>query len=488
MNTRRIAAFSTLLLLWGAAIVTIDRGAEDSPAYDLNVVGSEHWEREAQYTNTTSRNRIGSDPFSLRQVPLKPHPNLEAVRVLAVGDSSTWGFGLRDLSIRWWELLELELDGRTRPGSFDVSTAAQPGASVYSYADWVTPETLQRVEPDVIVVLANANDAVPLGDETLICPQGGCGNYPTLDRTAEYTECMSVSSTLSPADRPAHSGECMRKTRARYGTELFSEQQIVGFMNESLNELFDVAMRRIMDASAGRPVIVVPSVTTDGDIAAFRPLLRKWEEAGAILSPNYLASKRMSEDPKNSGWWAHPLDRHPGYYATSAYAADAADAVLESLPSERLRKATSSATARPARLIDNFLPAHAVVTTSDTVAEVNASPWPGVKLPYDHQAVPCADIGRPHLRVMFDRRLPDTAEIRITLHDAPGSVTVYSSGYRKGVPVYRQIGTLGKGGSLRIVTAADDLRGILIAPSEQSGCDLDQIEIASPIRLTLERS
>ena len=487
MIIKRITSISFLLLFWGVAFFIVIINSKDNPVYD-NVMNNELWEREQEYINFANRERIGNDPFSLRQAPIADHPNSDAVRVLTIGDSATWGYGLRDLSIRWWELLELELDQRTANGSFDVSTIAQPGASLYSFYDWINPEMIERVDPDVIVVLVNLNDAVPLGDESLICKRKECTLYPTLERSKEYITCMSESNTILELDRPALSNWCAKSARDFLNEELLSEYDISGFKIDRFNTLFEKAISGLFDVAGDRPVIVIPAITTQTDSDSFSVLLRKFEEAGAIIASNKITSSRMAIEPTHKGWWAHPLDRHPGYYATSAYSTDAANAILENLPTTRISDAVRHALPRSARLIDSFLPSSAQINTTNNNSTFLLNPWPNEILPADLQMMPCADIGRPHIRLMFDRRLPDSTNALIKLENAASSLTIFSTGYKNGLPFYREIGTLDVGESISIVISNDDFRGILFAPSDQNGCDMERIEITSPIILTMTRS
>jgi hypothetical protein len=120
------------------------------------------WKRESRYLYADNEARVGTDPVIYPGDTLPPRT--EAIRVLVVGDSVTYGHGARDLDMRWWRLLEEELDTRSGDGVFEIITMARNGASMYRYADWLTAETISTIDPDLIMLALNRNDVVPFGN------------------------------------------------------------------------------------------------------------------------------------------------------------------------------------------------------------------------------------------------------------------------------------------------------------------------------------
>lgn len=78
----------------------------------------------------------------------------DAVRVLVLGDSYTFGWGLENLDGRWTSQAEIQLGSR-----YDLDVYALPGASIYTYASWA--ERLAPGRYDAVVVALTENDLVP---------------------------------------------------------------------------------------------------------------------------------------------------------------------------------------------------------------------------------------------------------------------------------------------------------------------------------------
>jgi len=96
----------------------------------------------------------------------------ESLRILAVGDSYTYGYGLTSRYDAWPALLEDEL--RQRGIDASVATYAEPGASLFSYSDWF--DNLENCTPlgdcapkdfDAVIVGFYANDFHPRAGDSI---------------------------------------------------------------------------------------------------------------------------------------------------------------------------------------------------------------------------------------------------------------------------------------------------------------------------------
>lgn len=103
------------------------------------------------YTNGTSG---GEGSGYLQPDPVASKPGAE--RHLLMGDSYTFGWGLANLDARWSTQLTLELGEE-----HEVDTYSLPGASLYTYANWVKGMGLDVGAYDTIVIGLSENDPHP---------------------------------------------------------------------------------------------------------------------------------------------------------------------------------------------------------------------------------------------------------------------------------------------------------------------------------------
>jgi lysophospholipase L1-like esterase len=98
-----------------------------------------------------------TDALGLRDAEITPKAG--RVRIVAVGESTTWGFGVGDAET-YPEVLQIRVDpGGTR---VDVVNAGQPAWSIWQTWRWLATEG-DTLEPDVLVAYHLQNDLLPRG-------------------------------------------------------------------------------------------------------------------------------------------------------------------------------------------------------------------------------------------------------------------------------------------------------------------------------------
>lgn len=106
-----------------------------------------------------SKNRFRTNELGLRGPPLADDG---AVRILALGDSSTFGWRVRDAST-WPRRLQALLDGRYGEGHYRVVNAGIPGWTSYQGLLWLRERGL-ALDPEIAIVSFGFNDASALGE------------------------------------------------------------------------------------------------------------------------------------------------------------------------------------------------------------------------------------------------------------------------------------------------------------------------------------
>jgi lysophospholipase L1-like esterase len=484
---RRVVAALTVSILWASALVVIDRGSNDSPVFAPVAVNSSSWERENDYIFWSNRYRLGEDPLLTTQNGRGEHPNPNVVRVLAVGDSATFGLGVGDLSIRWQEKLERLLDQRTSPGTFDVTTMAMWGASTYRFADWLTPDVIRNLKPDIIIIAVNGNDAVPTGDERLICPDGKCPRLQTIETTDTFRACMADTANIAPADRPMLNRVCLAQTRRANPDVQYSEsEQNAALLNGVYGKQLRQAHEQVISAAGNIPVGVFPTFVEPGDIDLLERLLELWESYGALRAPEVATRRVVTEHEGQPGVWVNPRDRHPGPRLTTAYAKDVAELILETVPTLRINVASGTAQPRPLSLVDNYLPYYSEMRSDERSAVIEFYPWVKQEDALYTQFYPCADVGRVHARVMFDPRITAGTEIEVRVEGIDG--TVYGTGYIDDTYHTRELGLFKSGEPVTVTIDDQGLTGVLIVPEDASTCDVEQITYERLFQVWLTRS
>jgi len=482
---RRIIAATTVLAIWATVGVVITRGSEDSPVYEIPASSAPLWEREASYIWGANSSRLPAGPENIVQVPYK-NTNPNRVRVLVVGDSATYGHGVTDLDSRWWERLGHELDERTEPGTFEIIALGQNGASMFRYADWLTKERIAQLNPDLILIALNGNDGVPTGDETAVCPDGGCEPIRYLETDETFNTCMRASSRLPAADQPALHNRCTKEADRANGGSLPSQIDVLAVTDDyPYQRAFESSLSTITENAGGIAIGVLPMLSQRIDNEAYDTLGERIVKAGWTVSPLRSTRQILSDTPDDPDLLAHPLDRHPGPLATAAMATDGADLVLGMLASERLAKARDTATGSERLLISNYLPSRLRVDQSSVKAKVNVLVRPPDATSFGNQFIPCARIGRGHIELMLNPTLRPGS--RVSMSNVTQPVDVFAIGYsgdqRRKV---RMIGQLEPGNVLDFTIGEYGLRGILVAERDAASCTDEVIDLKRTLDFELD--
>ena len=140
------------------------------------------WEAENNYLMRDNVIRLGWGP-SLSAQPIETRldedeaakdTNKATVRILSVGDSFVWGQAVEDLDMRWPQVLERTLNAQGgAETTYTVTPLGRTGASLMQMADWVNPERLAEINPDIVVLGYLNNDIIPTFEETNLCNQYG---------------------------------------------------------------------------------------------------------------------------------------------------------------------------------------------------------------------------------------------------------------------------------------------------------------------------
>jgi lysophospholipase L1-like esterase len=170
---RRIAANLALVLISTIATVALLEGGArflKAPA-SLFIYPSPHncMRRDPQLSLAWLKNCSGSmadtvfrtNAAALRGAELR---NDGAVRILAIGDSNTWGWGVADAEAYPAALQDI-LDRRFGANRYEVLNAGMPGYTSYQGLLYLREHGL-RFKPSIVLAGFGFNDATPDGDIT----------------------------------------------------------------------------------------------------------------------------------------------------------------------------------------------------------------------------------------------------------------------------------------------------------------------------------
>ncbi len=252
------------------------------------------------------------------------------MRILALGDSYTWGDRIASTDSVWPARLERLLDAQYPGIRFEVINTAQKGYTTRNEA-----ELLRRLgwqfHPDLVLMQFLSNDPLPSG--------------PDLSRssTADYLHWHHLVPARFATGAIRHSALreyltvktnlLLEPTGTRFSTPLFRDDY-VGWHQ------FQDALRDVADSSAARhtpvdfvafPMFVRGTWTAQN--FPERPLNTKAERFAASLGLQTfdLVPAFAAQGGNWDRWWATPYDTHPSA-AAQAVAARAIAAELESAP------------------------------------------------------------------------------------------------------------------------------------------------------------
>jgi lysophospholipase L1-like esterase len=444
------------------------------------------WRRENMFVALQNLDRLG--PYlPADQLPSNRYKNDARVRILALGDSTTWGDGLVDPGTRWPRRLERELNRRTADGAFEVVTVAAGGGSTFSQAGWLRAVMAGELDIvsgrgdasalqgpfDAVVVAFSMNDLIPWPESDPFLPDG--------------VQVISEEGHNAVMEDPEGSPNW---------------------------EAWREAVVDLHQAAEGIPVLWVPIRYPWSDLMPrSNSLSQIFEEAGYTIVGQAAVADLTGREPEESLLMANPANWHPGDRLHAAMAADVADAVLANVGSDRVARA--SVTPRPPRrsLVESHLPVALDVTVArDGAVRVVHADRPGV-CPDDFgvwaygweascvtgqkprvldgdrelaiQSVPCAELNAPHIQVMFDQYLVGSAAAVAVRVDAGDGLprSVFQISYDEdGRRVFTPAGSVRSGETVEL--SFDSTYGVAVA-DEFGSCDLDAPVSAAPVTLTI---
>lgn len=423
------------------------------------------WERENTYIEKQNILRQSTHvdegqraSMRLREQIVSPENNSPtATKIVVVGDSYVWGAGVADLEHVWARRLAVELAARTHTGGWSLELFGRGGRSFMDYAEWMSPELIEKIDPEAIVVGWVTNDMIPSGYEQALCSgltSGGdqqcVPSVKELGLTQSYLKCVNgadgsaigrLTQVLEPrwprVSRWLVDRHCSAD-RLREEVGLVLEAKIVTDPDQNpYLPLLLQAMDRLAKAANGRPVLIVPTIRYPFQRYELTKYLDLFTEYGFHVVPTTRALEYLQGGDAETRTWTHPGDAHPGPALTRAFAADTADALLAlgvKPGSQRFR-------ADELELFSNYLPVSLGTNPApgggrffqqpdlvSTNEENGVSTVSALGQARPKQYSPCAWFGRPHalLGLNPDRAI-DLKSVRVKLHSSQKSGVVVTS-------------------------------------------------------------
>jgi hypothetical protein len=485
----RVVALAALVALWLPALLLLQRAGPVNhsgrtgetgylPPGDLDEDQLELWRAENEYIVISGALRTTLGPELREQVPTGPVRSNDPIRLLVIGDSSTYGHGIADLDVRWFARLQTELDLRVGPDVFIVEVLAKAASSTLRHAEWVTAERVADLDPDLLILGFNVNDPVPWGDEQLLCHQQPCAPI-VFEQTREYNNCAALGGDLyySTEARQARDAcfDAMRRDPRLGGLPTFAQLQDSPESGPYW-ELFTTALTTMRASAGNRPFLVVPVLGPGETLERGGAVRRELASRGyQIIDAPRSETAAASGEPDAQ---VDRFDSHPGPVVTFALARDVADAILANVPAERLFRAVAGHAPRERLLVSNYLPAAmrlepgpeaTVVLRYDAGDEPRDQLIAALERPMARYS-PCAELGRPYARIMFDPRTAAGTNVAVDLLGGASAADVYAVGYDElGRRLLTSAGMLRTGAALQLRTGPE-LTGILIAPTTTTSC------------------
>jgi hypothetical protein len=483
------------------------------------------WQREDLYYNL-SRGDRGWWLVQRPQNGEETYPNKDRIRILLLGDSYVYGTGLRDFDRRLGDLLEEELNKKTKPGTFEVVTLAEGGASTYLQASWLASieesgsaymddKGLQRVlEPfDALVLGYVNNDVVPLVEQT---------------NPEEQIHKISEKIHLEVEQAGGKRVETHTKIEDEdYGRVL---DRVIDNPNQ---DYFEASLRFMSKQVPDGMAVVLPLYTSQEELGASKLWFDVLEKNGFYVPKILPETDKLAESLEAQDLMITNVDRHPSLPLLKAYAIDAAEILYQKLDKAVIEKAMSGAMPSERFLLSNHLPYWAEVLSNDNTSaelvfknEINyeeyclyrwnngnrleCDPEPTFVLREESvqiqnskntmfkakpQVVPCLPLGKPFVQSMLNPDIASGTKISVDIQTEK-PMDIYLVGYDEaGFERFDYVKTLKKGGEIEMVLGEHKIvsytpsptkepkttqpgtmkvSGIIMALADGSGCSLEE--------------
>ena len=473
----------------------------------------EVWQRENQFTDLQNSIRYGWGPELSDQFERKTHPE-EKVIVL-VGDSFVWGKGVEDSDMRWDKRLEQVLN-REGMYKYRVVPLARLMASTMEESEWLSAERLSRIKPDAIVVGFISNDPVPSYAESRYCAQFDIcvedGEMPAVGnpRNTPLVACLLGNESLFGKfvrnvviTRFPNIGRWMVKRwcdpdRLDSISNLLRQGEgIIKPANTPSWPYFVESLESMKRAAGDTPIFMAETGISDLRLDSSSDGRDAFRNSGFSIIPMSNTNELLAGMPESSLLHINPSDNHPGSRLTMSYAVDTAKALLEKIESDE-EITGSNLIMRDSPIISNYLPVSLAVGEASSEMMVFAytglneeqrsrfglsSGRGGAVLP--PQLVPCARMGRPHVRVMLNSAFISDDPIKLNLEISARALVVQPIGYKPDGSTISSNEFVMQPGQIATLSLEPGITGFLIGVTEE-GCPND--EISMPIfRMRISR-
>jgi hypothetical protein len=467
------------------------------------------WIRENVYNNLSMTQHFGTDRFFDSEYYHKELYEEDVLRVLAVGDSYTYGVGLLDPTASWHSRLEAELDKQlTRP--VEVIPLSIYGASLMDQSEWLSDKLVATLRPDLIIVAHVGNDIYPSGNERMVCGGSPC-RIPEISNPATFAGCLNGERFLAAwfLQRQLHRvfPYVAEKALTRYCQTKIIQDADYDYSESGpfeSNPFLPLVMRGIdRFGEVDKSVPVMSVLLQDTQQGGNRPRQQFETELvkRGLTYAEMVATEQLLETTEEGELWANPADSHPGSRLTAAYVTDIISSIRKHfsqlLKDPSVDDGTEASFQDGSPLLDYWLPTnvhfytHNDLGVSLRVGEVDlrltdflSKLQSVVKLPV--QAAPCMALGAAHMRLTLKAGLPAGTKIAISRFDVP--LTVFVAGYdRTGNSAMREIGTVAAGRTLQIELQEGD-NALLLKPQGAPRCDDVEGVVLPDFEVTLSRA
>ena len=468
------------------------------------------WVREASFITYSQFLRLGMGPNTkLSSFDNRVKESKKVFKILAVGDSYTWGHGSNDQHARWAEELVRILEQKYHR-NFSVTVLARPGAATITESEWLTKEYLAKVRPDLIILGLVFNDVIPNFEEKAVCPLGGCSK-DTINVSYTYNKCRAHQ--YGAIGRMLGYLESKLPYLTQELTNLYCQPEklskVVQFPSEDTSyykpkespyyPFFTQGVQDIKAVTRVLPVLVAPLPVTNREVTYLTPLAGGFKEEGFKLVVMDNTISLLKKSKINNEFYANPDDPHPNMVMVDSWAQDMSHAISND---SRLVKLIENFPKIPQQglnfnpqgggvyypLVSSALPAYIKVLEMDAtkarlnLGEPNFSDGfanPNTNSPM--QYAPCQAYKNPYSEILLN---PNTNNIGIGVELTLSKISnykVYIIGYNsKGEKKTQRIFNFTNKNRLKFnFTKSEESLGFDIVDLNGQGCSLNK-EISFP--------